>query len=122
MRMRAREKLRVEQVGKPNARGVFGFAREARNRDLRHRRHRLSNHIQILRRIALPLFRDDLFVAFDERIAGQMAAAGREIAHHRQLYLNERLRLWFEFYLILPHRDLSSWDSLICLLDSSTIL
>src|SRR6185295_6384230 len=68
-RMRAGEDLRVEHIGKPNSCGVLRFSRKPRNRDLWHWRYRFSQHVEILRRIALPLFCNDLLIAFDQRIA-----------------------------------------------------
>jgi len=74
--MRACEELRKKHIRKPDSSGVLGLAGIARYGDFRQRRLRLSNKVEILRRIALPLLRDDLVVAFDQRIARQMSAPG----------------------------------------------
>src|SRR5207249_10194333 len=61
-----------------------------------------------LRRVALPLFRRDLLITFDENVAGQMTATGREIPDHRLSDNNRRFQLRLNFQLgllrILTHR------------------
>ena len=44
---------------------------------------RLADRVQVLRRIALPLLRDDLVVALHEHVFGPVAAAGGVVPHHR---------------------------------------
>src|SRR5919106_1574436 len=47
-------------------------------------------------RVALPLLGHDFLVAFDELVAGSVAATGREVPHHRELDLNEGFGPWLD--------------------------
>src|SRR5207244_4099968 len=75
-RMRATEQLRKKHIRKPDSRRVLGLAGIARYRDFGERRAWLSNQVEILRWVPLPLFRNDFVVSFDKGIAREMSAAG----------------------------------------------
>ena len=74
-RMRATEQLRKKHIRKPDSRRVLGLAGIARYRDFSERRAWLSNQVEILRWVPLPLFRNDFVVAFNKGIAREMSAA-----------------------------------------------
>src|SRR6267142_3668210 len=81
--MRVDDQLDPHLVREVDAGRVLGLAGVPRDRDFRHRRQRLADDVEILRRIALPLLRDDLLVAFDEHVFGTVATAGGVVPHHR---------------------------------------
>ena len=101
--MWTREQFRVEQVGKPHPGGILGPAGKARDRDLRHRRHRLAHHVQVLGWVALPLLRHQLVIALDQRIFRPVAATGGERSNHRLLNHDGPMRLRFDSRLLLAH-------------------
>src|SRR5438094_7213049 len=97
-----------KHVGQQNPSGVLRLSGIPRNRDFGHRRMRLPKEIQILWRVALPLLRNDLRVAFDEHVLWTVAAAGGEIPNHRLVHDDHmfgfRLDLLLGFWiLILAH-------------------
>ena len=83
------EQLAMQHVGKLHASGVLGCARISRYRDLRQRRVRLSNDVEIHRRVALPFLRDDRIVALNQRVFGTVSATGGIIPDHRLLDHND---------------------------------
>ena len=105
--MRIHQQLHVEHVGQQHTGRILGLAGKSRYRNLCQRRHRLADDVQVLRSIALPLFRCDLLITFDNGVALAMPAAGRVIAHHRQLDLNDGFHFGFDLNLgllgILAH-------------------
>ena len=107
--MRAGEELCEKHIRKPDSSGVLGLACVARYGDFRQRRLRFSNEVEILRRIALPLLRDDLVVTFHQCVARQMPAARREVPHHGLVHDNRGMQVRFDLqfgrlrFLILTH-------------------
>src|ERR1700733_13434110 len=58
---------------------------------------RLADDIQIFRRVALPLPRDEFLVAFHQRVFRPMSAARGEVPHHRLLNDDASLRIGYDF-------------------------
>src|SRR5262245_34600738 len=98
------EKFRVQHIGEYDSGCVLGFPGESGNRDFGHRRQGLSNHAEILWRIALPFFRHYFFIAFDKLVAWQMPASGGETSHHRLFNLNNGVWLRFDLSDVLSHK------------------
>src|SRR6266852_8189356 len=99
--MRVGEHLDPDLVREVDAGRVLGLAGVSRDPHFRHRRMRLADNVQILRRISLPLLRDDLVVAFDEHFFGAVAAAGGVVAHHRLVDDDRLLRTGDDLFLFL---------------------
>src|SRR5262245_14341220 len=99
MRMWARQEFRVERSWYYNSTGILRLAGEPWNRDLSQWRHRLSNHVQVYRRVALPLLRYDFRIAFDEGIFRTMSATRGKIPDGGQLHLNHRFHFGFKLRL-----------------------
>ena len=97
----------MEHVRQNHTRCILGFTQEPGYGDLRHRRHRFSDDLQVFGRVTLPLPRDDLLIAFGEHVARQMAATRREIPDHRLTdhhgRFEFRLDLDLGFLRILAH-------------------
>src|SRR5207248_209106 len=105
-RMGTGEHSPPEHVRQQNPSSVLRLADISGYRNFWHRRMRLPYEIEILRRVALPLLRDDLRVAFDQRIFWTVTATGGEIPHHRLIYDDDVFGFCFDFFLgflILTH-------------------
>src|SRR5205085_7031248 len=89
---------------------ILSLADVSRYRHFGHPRMRLPNEIEILWRIALPLLRHDLRVAFDKRVLRTVSATRREIPDHRLVHDDDVFRLCLDLsfrplvgLLILTH-------------------
>jgi hypothetical protein len=82
-RIGAAHEFDVQHAGQLHPGRELGGAAIARLDHLAQRRLRLADDGEVDRRKALPLLGDDPAVALDHGVARAVAAAGREIAHHR---------------------------------------
>src|ERR1700730_9384993 len=101
--MRTGEESRVEQVGEPYAARVLRLAGEPWNGNFGQRRPRLTQYVEIFRRIPLPLFRDGLVRAFDDFIAGRVPPARRVVPHHWHFDMNDGFRFGLDERLASSH-------------------
>src|SRR5262249_37308196 len=113
-RMRTGQELCKKHIRKQDASSVLGLPGVARYGDFGQGRLRLTNHMEILRRIPLPLLCHDLLVAFDKSVAGRMPAAGRVVPDHGLVHDDRGMQAGFNlpfgssWLLILAHRTISA--------------
>src|SRR4051812_42830821 len=98
-RMWTGENLHVQHVWKHDASCILGFAEKAWHRDFGKGRQGLSNYVKVLRRVPLPLLRDNLRITLDYRVAWSMSTTSGKIADHRLFDLNYRFHTRLEFDL-----------------------
>src|SRR5262249_22004643 len=99
--MRADEQLYPKHVGKRDSRRVLGLTGEARYRDFRKRWQRFSYQLELDRRIALPLLRDDLLVAFHQHVFRPVTAARGVVADIRHVDDDAVMSLRYDLFLRL---------------------
>ena len=115
--MRALDHLRVEHVGKHDPRGVERCSRVPGYRDFQQGRKRFADHVEIDRRIALLLPGHNLLVAFDQLVAGQMAATRGVVPHHRLVDDDRTMRCRFDLGLssilapLVPKQAHKQWTN-----------
>ena len=71
------------------------LAGEPGNGDFGQRGNRLSDYIEILRRITLPFFRRSFLRKLDDLVAREVSPTRGVIPHDRCLDVNDRIRLGF---------------------------
>src|SRR5437667_283427 len=96
VRMRARQKRRIQHVREPHPARILSLAGESGNGDFGQRRHGLTDDVEIFRWVALPLLRLGFLWKLDHLVAGQMSPAGGVIPHHRCHDVNDGIRLRFD--------------------------